>query len=205
MKTEKHWNKIYAKKAPTEVSWYAPKLERSMGFIEQCAMGPQAQIIDVGAGACNLADDLLERGYENLTILDVSHRALEKTRQRLGPRASQITWLVDDVTTADLPAARYDVWHDRAVFHFLTDEQARQRYVRNVLHAVKPGGHVIVATFGLQGPEKCSGLEVKRYDPNGLHGEFGAPFTKVDSATEKHRTPWGSEQEFIYCYCRREG
>ena len=202
-KTEDHWNKIYGTKAPTEVSWFTPRLERSLGFIEQCGLGPRARIIDVGAGACTLADDLVDRGYDDLTILDVSHRALERARERLGERAEQISWLVDDVTTVELPRARFDIWHDRAVFHFLTDADARRRYVRNVLHAVRPGGHVIVATFGLQGPQKCSGLDVVRYDPDGLHGEFGAPFVKVDSAIDLHRTPWGSEQEFIYCYCRK--
>ena len=203
MNTAEHWNKIYASKAPTEVSWYTPRLERSLALIDQCGLDPGAQIIDVGSGACTLADELLGRGYENITILDVSHQALEKTKKRLCEQASKISWLVDDVTTVELPRARFDVWHDRAVFHFLTDEGARRRYVANVKHAVKPGGHVIVATFGPFGPKKCSGLEVVRYDPDGLHGEFGSPFEKVDSITEVHKTPWGSEQEFIYCYCRK--
>lgn len=203
MSVEEHWNKIYGKKAPTEVSWYTPRLERSLALIEKCALSTDARVIDVGAGACTLADDLVGRGFDAVTVLDVSHQALQRSRERLGERADRVTWRVDDVTRAELPEAHYDVWHDRAVFHFLTDPEARRRYVANVLHAVKPGGHVIVATFGLGGPEKCSGLEVVRYDSDGLHGEFGAPFVKMDSATDLHKTPWGSEQEFIYCLCRR--
>ncbi len=202
MSVEEHWNKIYGKKAPTEVSWYTPRLERSLAFIEQCELSPEARIIDVGAGACTLADDLVGRGLD-VTVLDVSHRALQRSRERMGDRADNITWRVDDVTQAELPRAHYDLWHDRAVFHFLTEADARQRYVANVLRAVKPGGHVIVATFGLGGPEKCSGLEVVRYDADRLHGQFGAPFHKMDSATDLHKTPWGSEQEFTYCLCRR--
>lgn len=201
MPLKQHWETVYSTKPSTNVSWYAPHLVNSLALIERAAPDHGARIIDVGGGASTLVDDLLERGYRALTVLDLSEEALQVAQKRLGARAAEVSWLAADVTTAELPAAHYDVWHDRAVFHFLTDPGDRQRYVERVLRAVKPGGHVIVATFGPQGPERCSGLEVVRYDAEGLHHEFGAPFQKIDSLRELHATPWGSEQEFVYCYC----
>ena len=205
MSTKEHWENVYASKPATGVSWYAPHLAGSLRFIEEAAPCHEGRVIDVGGGASTLVDDLLDRGFRDVTVLDLSAEALEIAQRRLGPRAADVTWIAADVTAAELPAARYDVWHDRAVFHFLTDPEARRRYVERVLHAVKSGGHVIVATFGKEGPERCSGLDVVRYDAEGLHAEFGSPFRKVDSASETHTTPWGSEQEFIYCYCLKLG
>ncbi len=203
MSTKQHWEKVYSTKPATGVSWYAPHLARSIELIERAAPDHHARIIDVGGGASTLVDDLLDRGFDSLTVLDLSEAALRTAKERLGGRASAVSWLPGDVTTVELPAAHYDVWHDRAVFHFLTDAGRRRLYVDNVMRAVKPGGHVIVATFGLEGPERCSGLDVVRYDAEGLHAEFGGRFLKVDSMRETHVTPWGSEQEFIYCYCLR--
>jgi SAM-dependent methyltransferase len=201
MTTKQHWEKVYSSKSSTSVSWYAPHLAHSTQLIERAAPDRDARIIDVGGGASTLVDDLLDHGYRSLTVLDLSEEALGVAKGRLGARASDVVWLAADATTAELPAAYYDVWHDRAVFHFLTDSSDRRRYVENVMRAVRPGGHVIIATFGLEGPERCSGLEVVRYDAEGLHREFGSPFQKVDSVHERHTTPWGSEQEFVYCYC----
>jgi 2-polyprenyl-3-methyl-5-hydroxy-6-metoxy-1,4-benzoquinol methylase len=201
MSTKQHWENVYSSKAETGVSWYAPHLALSLQLIERAAPDKHARIIDVGGGASTLVDDLLDRGFDELTVLDLSEEALVASKRRLAARAAEIAWIASDVTTADLPAAHYDVWHDRAVFHFLTESDQRRRYVENVRRAVKPGGHVIVATFGPQGPEKCSGLDVVRYDANGIHDQFGAAFEKVDSQREVHTTPWGSEQEFVYCYC----
>jgi 2-polyprenyl-3-methyl-5-hydroxy-6-metoxy-1,4-benzoquinol methylase len=201
MSTEQHWKNVYATKASTAVSWYAPHLARSLQLIETAAPAHEARIIDVGGGASTLVDDLLDRGYHDVTVLDLSEEALETARVRVGARGSGVTWLAADVTTAEFPEAHYDVWHDRAVFHFLTDPEQRRRYVAQVMRAVKPGGHVIVATFGLEGPDRCSGLDVVRYDADGLHAEFGSPFQKIGDARETHTTPWGSEQEFVYCYC----
>ncbi len=201
MVTKQHWEEVYSTKPSTGVSWYAPHLVHSIQLIERAAPDRDARIIDVGGGAGTLVDDLLERGYRSLTVLDLSEEALRVARARLGARASEVVWLPADATTAELPAAHYDVWHDRAVFHFLTDSGDRRRYVENVLRAVRPGGHVIVATFGTEGPERCSGLDVVRYDAEGIHREFGSLFRKVDSVHEVHATPWGSEQEFVYCYC----
>ena len=162
-----------------------------------------AALIDVGGGESTLVDDLLAAGYSDLSVLDISRSAVDATCTRLGNAGAAVTWWVADITDAQLPAARYDLWHDRAVFHFLTDVKQRQAYVRLVLRAVRPGGHVIVATFGPEGPTQCSGLNVMRYNADGLHGEFGEAFRLVDSATELHQTPAGTTQQFLYCYCVR--
>jgi len=145
----------------------------------------------------------MDRGYSNVTVLDLSEAALEAARARLGRRADAVQWICADVTDARLPRAGYDFWHDRAVFHFLRDPGARSRYVEAVRRSLKPGGHIVVATFGPHGPEKCSGLEVLRFSPEALHGEFGTEFARLASVTETHTTPWGTEQEFVYCYCRK--
>lgn len=205
MSSKEHWEKVYATKSPTAVSWFRPHLDRSLAFLEAAHVGLDAAVIDVGGGASTFVDDLLDRGYTNVTVLDLSQAALDAARDRLGARASRVRWICADVTTAPLDAAAYDFWHDRAVFHFLRDRQARERYVATVRHALKPGGHVVVATFGPHGPEKCSGLEVMRYSPEELHAEFGPGFARLASSTEQHATPWGTEQEFVYCYCRMPG
>ena len=160
-----------------------------------------AQIIDVGGGESTLVDDLLAREYRNVSVLDISSTALQVTKKRLGASANQVNWLCGEVTRFDFSRQQFDVWHDRAVFHFLTDPRDRAAYVRQVAHSVKPGGHVIVATFGAEAPTMCSGLDVIRYDANALHGEFGSSFRLVKHFTELHKTPAGSIQQFIYCYC----
>ena len=197
-----HWEKVYRTKQPTEVSWYRPHLEVSLELIERAAPSRDAAIIDVGAGESTLVDDLLARGYRNLHALDLSATALDVAKARLGDNASKVEWLCGDVRTYVFERHRYDVWHDRAVFHFLTEASDRRAYVRQVAAAVKPGGHVIVATFGPQGPTKCSGLDVARYDPEALHNEFGNAFRLVEHRTELHQTPMGSTQQFTYCYCK---
>lgn len=197
-----HWEGIYASRTAAEVSWFQPYARSSLRLIERCA-GTDAHVIDVGGGASVLVDDLLDAGYHRLTVLDLAGSALEISQARLGDRARHVEWRVADVTEADLPPARYDVWHDRAVFHFLDDPDDHARYVERVLHALKPGGHIIVATFGPGGPPQCSGLDVVRYDPEALHAEFGAPFRLLGHETETHRTPTGRAQEFVYCYCLR--
>ena len=202
MDAKEHWEKVYTTKAPEAVSWYRAHLETSLVLIERAAEARSASIIDVGGGESTLVDDLLLRGYENLTVLDVSPTAIEVTRNRLGPAAEHVHWLVGNVVEIQLEPNVYDVWHDRAVFHFLTTPEDRLAYVRQVARAVKPGGHVIISTFGPEGPTKCSGLEVMRYDTESLHGEFGGRFRLVESSSELHQTPSGSTQQFLYCYCR---
>jgi 2-polyprenyl-3-methyl-5-hydroxy-6-metoxy-1,4-benzoquinol methylase len=204
MSVKNHWEKIYNAKAPDRVSWYRPHLETSLALIERAAAKYSASIIDVGGGESTLVDDLLARGYENITILDVSQTAIDVTKKRLGLPAEQIHWLVADITDTQLEPATYDVWHDRAVFHFLTASEQRAAYVRQVARAVKPGGHVIVCTFGPEGPTKCSGLDVIRYDAESLHDQFGVRFRLVESSKELHRTPFGTTQQFLFCYCKVE-
>jgi SAM-dependent methyltransferase len=198
-----HWDLVYARKGAEQVSWFQPHLGTSLALIRGLALGHSARVIDVGGGAATLVDDLLEDGFGDITVLDLSAQALAASRRRLGPRGLAVTWRVEDITTVELGESRYDLWHDRAVFHFLTDARARRAYVDTALRALAPGGHIIVATFGTHGPEQCSGLDVVRYDADGLHAEFGPAFEKVHSTTELHETPWGTQQEFVYCYCRR--
>lgn len=197
-----HWEGVYAGKSADALSWFQPQAVSSLRLIERCA-GRDAHVIDVGGGASVLVDDLLRAGFHHLTVLDLAESALTASRQRLGGRARLVEWLAADITQAELPAARYDVWHDRAVFHFLTDPVDRARYVERVRHAVKIGGYLIVATFGPGGPKQCSGLDVLRYVPDTLHAEFGASFRLLGHETEIHYTPAGQAQEFVYCYCLR--
>ncbi len=201
MDARAHWEMIFSSKAPNAVSWYRPHLETSLALIERAASGKSAAIIDVGGGESTLVDDLRARGYTDVTVLDISATALKVTQRRLGADAARVHWIEADVTRADLAEGRYEVWHDRAVFHFLTAEQERRAYVQTVAHAVKPGGHVIVSTFGPEGPTKCSGLDVVRYDAQALHEEFGRRFRLVESSRELHQTPFGTTQQFLYCYC----
>ena len=149
-------------------------------------------------------DDLLAAGYRDLSVLDISAEAINVSKKRMGVLALYINWLVDDITKAELPRNHYDVWHDRAVFHFLTNEDDRRAYVERVAYSVKPGGHVIVATFGPHGPTQCGGLDIVSYDADALHAEFGTSFRLLKSRTEVHKTPWGTEQQFLYCLCRVE-
>ena len=183
-----HWERVYRTKQPTEVSWYAPHLNTSLRIIDDAATDREVAIIDVGGGEATLVDDLLDRGYLHVSVLDLSPIALDVSKERLGERAGAVDWLCGDVTTFPFSPHQYDVWHDRAVFHFLTDPMDRAAYVRQVAHAVKPGGYVIVATFGPEGPTKCSGLDVVRYDPDALHEEFGAGVrtTEAPDRTSSH-------------------
>ena len=203
MESREHWEKVYNTKAPTEVSWFQEHAALSLKLIQEEANTKAASIIDVGGGVSTLVDDLLANGYEHLTVLDLSGAALAAARSRLGSQAARVKWVEANVLEAELPANGYDVWHDRAVFHFLTAEEDRQAYVKKVLHAVKPGGLVIVATFAEDGPTKCSGLPVRRYSATALHAEFGQPFELLGHERESHHTPGGNEQKFMYCFCRK--
>jgi SAM-dependent methyltransferase len=201
MNTQTHWDKIYTQKAPDQVSWYRPHLEASLALIEETGAGPSASIIDVGAGESTLVDDLVARGYSNLTVLDISQAAVAASRKRLGDAAERVHWLIADITHAELEPSAYDVWHDRAVFHFLTSSADRIAYVSQVVRAVRHGGHVIVSAFGPEGPTRCSGLEVVRYDAESLHAEFGSNFRLISSSRQLHETPFGTTQQFLYCHC----
>lgn len=205
MQRKEHWERVYSTRQITEVSWFQEHAVRSLRLIEATAVPKSAAIIDVGGGASVLADDLLQAGYSNVTVLDLSRAALQAAQNRLGARAARVAWLEGDITAIRLPAHAFDVWHDRAVFHFLTTAEQRRAYVRQVLCAVKPGGHVIVSTFAEDGPLQCSGLPVMRYSAAGLHAEFGSPFELLRHEKEEHLTPTGRTQNFVYCYCRTKG
>ncbi|AFY93074.1 methyltransferase family protein [Chamaesiphon minutus PCC 6605] len=208
MDSKTHWEKVYQTKAANEVSWYRAHLDKSLALIERAAPDLNATIIDIGGGEATLVDDLIERGYQHLNVLDISQAAISQregfandtTRQRLSTVAERINWLVTHIVTADLPSQQYDVWHDRAVFHFLTLPAQRAAYVRQVLDAVKPGGHVIIATFGLDGLEKCSGLKIVRYNAGSLQAEFGDRFQLLETSMELHKTPFDTTQQFLYCH-----
>ncbi|MFL9896192.1 MULTISPECIES: class I SAM-dependent methyltransferase [Paraburkholderia] len=202
MVSKEHWEDVYRSKAPDAVSWYRAHLEASLQLISESAPDRSAAIIDVGGGESTLVDDLLESGYRNLTVLDMSAVALDTTKRRLGSNAEQITWVASDMLMVDLPAHHYDVWHDRAVFHFLSEASERAAYIRVLTNALKPGGHVVIGTFGPAGPSRCSGLDVRRYDAQQLSNEFGAGFELVTSTIEDHHTPAGSAQQFLYCCFR---
>ena len=202
MDPKSHWERIYRTKHPTQVSWYQPHAQRSLDLIRRVSPPPNGAIIDVGGGVSTLIDDLLDAGYHDLTVLDLSATALAETRTRLGGHAGNVRWIEADILNASLPQTRYSVWHDRAVFHFLTEPVDRASYIAQVRRAVRPGGFVLVATFADDGPTRCSGLEVHRYSPEALHAEFGAPFRLVASEREEHITPGGVAQAFIYCLCR---
>lgn len=202
MTTKDHWERVYATRSAEEVSWYQEHPGRSLHFIRTTGVALSAPIIDIGGGASRLVDDLLRAGYTALTVLDVSAAALAAARQRLGTRANEVQWLQADVTRSPLSLNTCDVWHDRAVFHFLTSAADRRAYIEALLRAVRPGGHVIVATFAVDGPTACSGLPVMRYSADALHREFGGDFTPVREEEEGHRTPRGEVQHFVYCHWR---
>jgi SAM-dependent methyltransferase len=202
MNRAEHWEHVYQTKGPDQVSWFQAEARLSRQLIESFAPARSSAIIDIGAGASTLVDGLLDTGYTALSVVDLSPAALAVARARIGARAHRVEWLAADVLEAPLPAQTFDVWHDRAVFHFLTADTDRRSYVEQVHRAMRPGGLVIVATFAEDGPLRCSGLDVARYSPTQLHAEFGAPFTLLESHRELHTTPSGATQAFTYCACR---
>ncbi len=201
--TADHWNTVYETKPLDGVSWYRPHLDRSLAIIESLAIAPDAAILDVGAGASTLAEDLLDRGYRNITLLDISERALARARERAGERASLIRWLVADVRDAALGAASVRLWHDRAVLHFLARAEDRAAYATLARNAVEPGGYALIAGFAPDGPSRCSNIDVVRASPEEIAATLGRGFALERSERETHRTPWGAEQAFCYALCRR--
>ena len=207
-----HWEAVYREKTPQEWSWYRPHLERSLAWIEETVPDRLAPILDVGAGASTLVDDLLARGYQRLTVLDLSPTALALSRQRVGAeQAARVEWIAANIATAPLPAAHYELWHDRAVFHFLTTPEAQRAYQRQLARSLAPGGTALLATFALDGPARCSGLNVCRYDATtltaalnpGPQAEFPPAafplpaFHLEESRIEEHQTPMGHTQRFL--------
>lgn len=202
MTRKDHWEAIYADKDETEVSWHQERPVMSLRLIEQTGLGPTDPIIDAGGGASHLVDALLDRGFTDVTVLDLAGAALAQARARLGERAEAVNWIEADAT-AWQPERTYRLWHDRAVFHFLTEPADRAAYLERLKAAVPAGSQVVIATFGPDGPERCSGLPVVRYTPEGLHETLGPGFGLQAVQTETHRTPAGTPQEFVGCLFRR--
>lgn len=196
------WQAVYTTKAENQVSWFQEKPSLSLELIRRTGATKNSAIVDIGGGASRLADLLLEDGFRSLTVLDLSDAALAATRARIGAHAGTVDWIVADVTEWK-PARRYDVWHDRAAFHFLVDASDQAAYVERLRSALKRGGYVIIGTFALDGPEKCSGLPVQRYDAAGLHKVLGNDFTLVEARNQTHVTPWASTQAFQFAVFRR--
>jgi SAM-dependent methyltransferase len=203
MEPKQHWESMYQERDPAKVSWYQAEATLSLTLIRDHAP-ISAAVLDVGGGASTLVDGLLAAGYRDIAVLDLSPAALVHARRRLGANADAVTWMVADVLTASLPEHGIDVWHDRAVFHFLTSAADREQYVRQVKAALRPGGLVLVATFADDGPTRCSGLPVARYSAGELHGQFGPGFRLIESRREQHVTPQDAVQTFVYCLCRYE-
>jgi len=203
MQSKEHWDHVYSTRPIEAVSWFQEHAGVSLRLLRDTGVPCSAAIIDVGSGASTLVGDLLDQGYSALTVLDLSAAALATAKARLGPKANRVHWIEANITTASLPPHAYDVWHDRAVFHFLTSQDERTAYVETVFRSVKPGGHLIVATFAEDGPTQCSGLPVMRYSADALYAQFSSAFTLLKHEREKHDTPSGAVQTFVYCYCRK--
>lgn len=199
-----HWEQVYQQKSSTAVSWYRDHLETSLRLLTDTNLGSTSRVIDVGGGASTLVDDLLDRGVEKVTVLDLSAASLQVARTRLGARAERVTWLTGDATKIALPESGFTHWHDRAVMHFLTEPADVRAYAMQAAHAVVPGGHAVIGGFAPDGPERCSGLPVARRSAEEIATALGAEFALIATAAERHVTPGGSEQSFAYAVLRRK-
>lgn len=199
MQKKDHWESVYKTKAADAVSWFQERADSSLKFIQAAGLPKDAAIIDIGGGASRLVDDLLVEGFSNITVLDLSEAALQTSKNRLGAAADKVRWLAADITEVELPEASVDLWHDRAVFHFLTQPEDREAYVRRLHKSLKPGGEIVISTFAEEGPVQCSGLPVVRYSIASLHAALGTEFELKDHLIELHHTPFGTTQQFIYC------
>ncbi len=198
-----HWDDVYRDKRETQTSWFRAHLDESLRLIEALQLDENAPLLDIGGGRATLVDDLLARGFRDVSVLDVSAVALAEARARLGANAERAHWIVGDVTEFELPASRYALWHDRAVFHFLTAAAERSRYAAGIARAVRRGGHAIIATFAPDGPAQCSGLPVCRYGADALAAKFASAFEPIEAGTHMHMTPAGREQPFTHVVLRR--
>jgi trans-aconitate methyltransferase len=198
-----HWEKVYTTKGESEVSWFQETPAPSLELLGLVGAKPSSAIIDIGGGASRLVDHLVSRGYEDVTVLDLSAAALGSARSRIGDRAGRVTWITADVTAWE-PSRSYDVWHDRAALHFLTEDKDQTAYVARLRRALRPGGHAIIGTFAPDGPERCSGLIVNRYDATSLAATLGEGFELIDTRRHQHTTPWGAVQKFQFGTFRRK-
>lgn len=205
MNKKTHWEGVYASKPAGALGWYKPHLQTSIAWIKELGLEAEAPIIDVGGGVSTLVDDLLNAGHRSISVLDISEEALKAARARLGAMGEAITWLNGDITSFDLPRHHYELWHDRAAFHFLTELDQQQSYRDNLLNALKPGGHLIIGTFAPEAPPKCSGLPIQRYTHEKLNNVLGGEFELQRHDKELHVTPGGVEQMYLYCHFRKKG
>jgi len=203
MTQREHWERMYSKNPVDRLGWYLPHLETSLQWIQRLKLSKDSNVIDVGGGASTLVDDLLNDGFRSITVVDLSKKALSLAQERLGDRAGLVSWLAEDITSVPLAARQYDLWHDRAVLHFLTTSEMWRRYRNNLLKALRPGGHVIIGTFALEAPAKCSGLSVKRYSVEELERKLGEEFELIRHEKYLHITPTGVEQMYLYCHFRK--
>ncbi len=203
MSTKAHWEAVFRKKQGDQVSWYQPHLRLSMRLFARAGASAKSRVIDIGGGDSTLVDDLLAKGVQDVTVLDISSEALSRARKRLGASAGSVRWIEADVSHAQLPSSYYDVWHDRAVFHFLVNPEERAAYTKILGSALRPSAYVIIATFAPDGPTRCSGLPTMRYSPGELQAELGPRYELIDAEPENHRTPSGAEQRFVYCLLQR--
>lgn len=201
---QQHWERVYEQKDAQKVSWYRAHLDVSLDLLRQAGLGANSRVIDVGAGASTLVDDLLDLGVTDIVALDLSSASLDVARRRLGDRGASVTWLVADVTSVELREGSIDLWHDRAALHFLTDDTSVRAYARVAAAAVAPGGFAIIGGFASDGPTQCSGLDVTRRDGNDVARIFAPDFTLIEERRELHATPAGSPQSFAYALLRRE-
>jgi SAM-dependent methyltransferase len=195
---KQHWDNVYNSKAENEVSWFQPYPKTSMEFVELFNLSLEANIIDIGGGDSHFVDALLDKGYQNIYVLDISTNAIERAKQRLGDRASKVYWIVSDIIDFE-PPIKFDFWHDRAAFHFLTSEEKIDKYVSIAENSIKPNGYLILGTFSENGPEKCSGLDIKQYSASSMSNRFERSFKRIKCITEEHQTPFNTTQAFLFC------
>jgi len=198
-----HWENVFATKAENEVSWFQTYPETSAKLLQECNPPLDGNVIEVGGGDSHFIDVLLEKGYKNIYVLDISANAIERAKKRLGSKANAIHWIVSDVTDF-VPEVKFDFWHDRAAFHFLTDENKKSKYVAIASNAIKPEGHLVLGTFSDNGPKKCSGLEICQYNPNSMSALLSSTFNTIRCFTEDHNTPFNTIQNFIFCIFKRK-
>lgn len=198
MEVKDHWEQVYSTRMAEKLGWYRPRLDLSLAWIDEIGLDVADPIIDVGGGTSTLIDNLIDEGFESVTVLDISENALKSSRKRLGRQSRDIMWLDADVTSHRLPKNQFMLWHDRAMFHFLTAEEDRLAYRANLLRALRPGGHAIIGTFAPEAPPRCSGLPIKRYDPDHLRAELGNELVCIKEEKMLHITPGGIEQWYQF-------
>lgn len=201
---KKHWEKVFATKAETDVSWFQAYPKTSIAFLELFKLPLNANIIDVGGGDSHFADALVDKGYHNIFVLDISANAIDRAKKRLGDKAEKVNWIISNITDFE-PKVKFDFWHDRAAFHFLTSEDKVSKYVSIAEKSIKPNGYLILGTFSEQGPTKCSGLEIKQYNETSMSAQFNEKFKRIKCITENHITPFNTIQNFLFCSFQKNG